>query len=40
MAKPRMDLTAFVGKLLQEQDGEVLRDGVRQLAPLARARTR
>jgi hypothetical protein len=21
MAKPRMDLTAFVGKLLEEQDG-------------------
>jgi hypothetical protein len=25
MAKPRMDLSAFVGKLLEEQDGEVLR---------------
>ena len=24
MAKPRMDLTAFVGKLLEEQDGDVL----------------
>ena len=22
MAKPRMDLSAFVGKLLEEQDGE------------------
>ena len=32
MAKPRMDLTAFVGKLLEEQDGNVLRDGVRVLA--------
>jgi hypothetical protein len=29
MAKPRMDLTALVGKLLEEQDGNVLRDGVR-----------
>ena len=25
MAKPRMDLPAFVGKLLEEQDGDVLR---------------
>jgi len=32
MAKPRMDLTAFVGKLLEEQDGDVLREGVRVLA--------
>ena len=32
MAKPRMDLPAFVGKLLQEQDGNVLREGVRVLA--------
>ena len=32
MAKPRMDLPAFVGKLLQEQDGDVLREGVRVLA--------
>ena len=32
MAKPRMDLPAFVGKLLQEQDGEVQREGVRVLA--------
>jgi hypothetical protein len=23
MAKPRMDLSAFVGKLLEEQDGDV-----------------
>jgi putative transposase len=29
MAKPRMDLSAFVGKLLEEQDGDVLREGVR-----------
>jgi hypothetical protein len=32
MAKPRMDLPAFVGKLLEEQDGDVLREGVRVLA--------
>ena len=32
MAKPRMDLPAFVGKLLQEQDGDVLRERVRVLA--------
>ncbi len=28
MAKSRMDLLAFVGKLLEEHDGDVLRDGV------------
>jgi putative transposase len=32
MAKPRMDLTAFVGKLLDEQDGDVLREGIRVLS--------
>jgi putative transposase len=32
MAKPRMDLSAFVGKLLEEHDGDVLREGVRVLA--------
>ena len=32
MAKPRMDLPAFVGKLLQEHDGDVLREGVLMLA--------
>lgn len=32
MAKPRMDLTAFVGKLLEEQDSEILREGVRVLS--------
>jgi len=32
MAKPRMDLSGFVGKLLEEQDGDVLREGVRVLA--------
>ena len=28
----RMDLSAFVGKLLAEKDGDVLREGVRVLA--------
>jgi putative transposase len=32
MAKPRMDLSTFVGKLLEEQDGDILREGVRVLA--------
>jgi len=32
MAKARMDLSTFVGKLLEEQDGDVLREGVRLLA--------
>lgn len=32
MAKPRMDLSAFVGKLLEEQDGDVLRGGIRVLS--------
>jgi len=32
MAKPRMDFSTFVGKLLEEQDGDVLREGVRVLA--------
>ena len=32
MARPRMDLPAFVGELLQEQDGNLLREGVRVLA--------
>ena len=31
MAKPRMDLSTFVGKLLEEQDGDVLREGIRVL---------
>jgi len=29
MAKGRMDLSAFVGKLLAEHDGDVLREAVR-----------
>src|SRR6187200_1232617 len=32
MAKPRMDLSAFVGKLLEEQEGDVLREGIRVLS--------
>ena len=32
MAKPRMDVTAFVGKLLEESDVDLLREGVRILA--------
>jgi hypothetical protein len=32
MAKPRMDLSAFVGKLLEGQDGDVLRAGIRVLS--------
>lgn len=35
MAEPRMNLSAFVGKFLEEQDGDVLREGVRALAILA-----
>ena len=33
MAKGRMDLSTFVGKLLEEQDGDVLREGIRVLVP-------
>lgn len=32
MAKPRMDLSAFVGKRLEEQDGDVLWEGIRVLS--------
>jgi len=32
MAKPRMDLSAFVGKLFEEQNGDVLREGIRVLS--------
>lgn len=32
MAKTSMDLTAFVGKLLEEQDGDILREGIRVLS--------
>src|SRR3989454_11041567 len=32
MASPRMDITSFVGKLLEEDDVDALREGVRVLA--------
>jgi hypothetical protein len=32
MATPRMAVTAFVGKLLEEDDVDLLREGVRVLA--------
>lgn len=32
MAEPKMDLTAFVGKLLEAPDGDVLREGIRVLS--------
>ena len=32
MATSRMDITSFVGKLLEESDVDLLRDGVRVLA--------
>lgn len=32
MAKGKMDLSTFVGKLLEEQDGDVLREGIRVLS--------
>jgi hypothetical protein len=32
MATARMDVSSFVGKLLEEDDVDVLRDGVRVLA--------
>ena len=32
MAKPRMDLSAFVDKLFKEQDGEVLREAIELLS--------
>ena len=32
MTKPKMDLSAFVGKLLEEQDGDTLREGIRVLS--------
>src|SRR5919106_2457267 len=34
MAKPRMDVTAFAGKLLEEEDTDLLREGVRVLAQM------
>jgi transposase-like protein len=32
MAKSKMDLSAFVGKLLEEEDGDTLREGIRVLS--------
>jgi transposase-like protein len=32
MARGKMDLSAFVGKLLEEQDGDTLREGIRVLS--------
>ena len=32
MAKPRMDLSAFIGKLREEHNGDVLREGIRVLS--------
>jgi hypothetical protein len=32
MATPRMDVTSFVGKLLERDDVDTLREGVRVLA--------
>ena len=32
MAKSKMDLSSFVGKLLEEQDGDTLREGIRVLS--------
>jgi putative transposase len=34
MARDRMDLTSFVGKLLKEDDSDILRDGIRSLAQM------
>ncbi|CAN5770612.1 hypothetical protein BH20ACT23_BH20ACT23_26880 [soil metagenome] len=34
MAKDRMDLTTFVGKLLKEDDADILREGIQALAQM------
>lgn len=34
MARNSMDLTSFVGKLLKEDDGDILRDGIQALAQM------
>ncbi len=36
MAKLRMGLSAFVGKILEEQDGDVRREGIRVLSQALR----
>jgi hypothetical protein len=33
MATPSMDITSFVGKLLEQDDVDALREGVRVLNP-------
>ena len=33
MASTRMDITSFAGKLLEEDDVDLLREGVRVLSP-------
>jgi hypothetical protein len=33
MAKNRMDVSSFIGKLLEDDDIDLLREGVRVLAP-------
>ena len=37
MARDRMDLTSFVGKLLKEDDSDILRDRIRSLAQMIMA---
>jgi transposase-like protein len=34
MANNMMDLTSFVGKLLKEDDSDILRDGIKALAQM------
>jgi hypothetical protein len=34
MASNSMDLTSFVGKLLKEDDSDILRDGIKALAQM------
>lgn len=34
MARNSMDVTSFVGKLLKEDDNDILRDGIRALAQM------
>ena len=34
MARNSMDITSFVGKLLKEDDSDILRDGIKALAQM------
>lgn len=34
MARTSMDVTSFVGKLLKQEDSEILRDGIQALAQM------